>query len=950
MNHIPCSLWNVCSMNNKLPDIMEHIVDRNSEVVFITETWLHSDKNSVTAEVKTYGYQLLHDIRKDREKDRGGGVGIFIKSSIRAKQLPVKHFTSFEHTIVKIPLVRKGTLYLICIYRLQFVATATFIDEVAELFDQYVVPYEDFVIAGDLNLHMETEALYASKFKELICLYDVKQHIVNPTHVKGHTLDLIITPNKEHYISNIRVTEIDLSHHFLIDFNILAQKELPLMKTVTYRCLRDVDMEKFRNDVQERLGALPVTNDLSVKVNDYNSVLKDIVNLNAPMKTSKLKIVEKAPWFDREYSDLRKQRRKAERKYRQTRSDTDKKAYIALRKEAINTSFNKKKDYIRRRLERNPNKSLYSVVNELIDNKKVAVLPNCNSEKELADNFLKFFQEKIEKIRASFTPATRTAAPDNNSYPDIVKLSEFEPATLEEVTEIAKSYRIKCSPDDPVPALLLSSNIETFAPFWLEIINLSLASGSMNGLKSGVLNPLIKELSSLVDTDKYKNYRPVTNLVFVSKLIERVVQKRLEQHMISNRLHSDKNYAYRSKHSAEHLLLKVVNDLYLSFDKNTPSVVVLLDLSAVFDTLDHAKLLFILEHEIGIVGTALRWFESFLTGRTQKVKIGEEYSEVMELLYGVAQGSVLGPPLFKIYIRSLYKFVEPTRFTIEGFADDHQLIKQFVISFQRTALGESIQNLLEHIGKWMKEYFLCLNQGKTKILVLAPPSVQSEIVINGVFLENVCIRFVTSAKNLGVILDNVLSFEQQINKVVKTCYMTIKKLTQIKGFLSQQELQQLVSSDIFSHMDYCNSLYYGINNNLLVKLQRVQNCAARLVSKEKIRPNMMDKVLTDLHWVKVKFRNMYKILLIVHNCLHDNAPNELIGLLQYVDSERTMNLRESNYCNKYGARAFSHVGPKLWNLLPKSIRDVHETENFKKALKSFLMVRGEEFCEWINRK
>ena len=120
--------------------------------------------------------------------------------------------------------------------------------------------------------------------------------------------------------------------------------------------------------------------------------------------------------------------------------------------------------------------------------------------------------------------------------------------------------------------------------------------------------------------------------------------------MVRNRLLSDKNYAYSEKHSTEHLLLKVVNDLYMSFDKNVPSVVVLLDLSAAFDTVDHSKLLDILEHEIGIEGTALRWFESFLVGRTQKVKIGDEYSEEVELEYGVAQGSVLGPPLFKIYI------------------------------------------------------------------------------------------------------------------------------------------------------------------------------------------------------------------------------------------------------------------------------------------------------------
>ena len=153
---------------------------------------------------------------------------------------------------------------------------------------------------------------------------------------------------------------------------------------------------------------------------------------------------------------------------------------------------------------------------------------------------------------------------------------------------------------------------------------------------------------------------------------------------------------------------------------------------------------------------------------------------------------------------------------------------------QQKALGEDIQNLLSHIAIWMNEFFLCLNQGKTKILVIAPPSIQPEIIIRGVFIQNVCIRFVNSAKNLGVILDNELSFECQINKVTKGCYATIKKLSQVKGYLSEEEMKQLVSSYIFQLIDYCNALYYGINANLIMKLQRVQNCAARLVSKFKI--------------------------------------------------------------------------------------------------------------------
>ena len=165
MTSLQSSLWNVCSLNNKLPDLMEHILDRGSDVVFLTETWLQEDKNAITAEIKTYGYRLLHDRRKDREKERGGGVGILVRATLIAKQLSVKHFHSFEHTIVKMPLTRRRTLYLISVYRLQYVAVSTFMEEFPELLDLYTVPYEHFVIAGDFNIHFVTLKLSVPMLK-----------------------------------------------------------------------------------------------------------------------------------------------------------------------------------------------------------------------------------------------------------------------------------------------------------------------------------------------------------------------------------------------------------------------------------------------------------------------------------------------------------------------------------------------------------------------------------------------------------------------------------------------------------------------------------------------------------------------------------------------------------------------------------------------------------------
>ena len=298
-------------------------------------------------------------------------------------------------------------------------------------------------------------------------------------------------------------------------------------------------------------------------------------------------------------------RRKAEKKFRRTGLEADKVMYRALRKNTINSSLIKKKSYVTKKLQDGSAKTLYSVVNQLIDsNKKEVVLPTASSEKELADKFLVFFKEKIEKIRATFTRTSEKANVPQRDFEGQL-LFEFEPTNVEEVREIVMQHEIKCSPEDPVPVKLLSSSIDIFIPFWVDIVNLSLETGDMDGMKSAVVNPLIKELSSIVDTENFKNYRPVSNLLLVSKIVERVVQKRLEEHMTRNRLCSSKNYGYKKAHSTELLLLKVVDDLFTSFDKNIPTVVILSDLSAAFDTVDHKKLLEILEKEIEIRGTAL---------------------------------------------------------------------------------------------------------------------------------------------------------------------------------------------------------------------------------------------------------------------------------------------------------------------------------------------------------
>ncbi|WP_419588267.1 RNA-directed DNA polymerase, partial [Thiolapillus sp.] len=176
-----------------------------------------------------------------------------------------------------------------------------------------------------------------------------------------------------------------------------------------------------------------------------------------------------------------------------------------------------------------------------------------------------------------------------------------------------------------------------------------------------------------LDQDDLKNYRPVSNLSFLSKVAEKLVLSQLSEYLNANQLFSPVQSAYRPNHSTETALVKIVNDLLLALDDGKVSVLTLLDLSAAFDTIDHNILLHRLEHAFGITGTALSWIRSYLSDRDQTVVVNGLKSEPFRLLYGVPQGSVLGPVLFVFYTKPFDDIFDIHSVCHHLFADDTQM-------------------------------------------------------------------------------------------------------------------------------------------------------------------------------------------------------------------------------------------------------------------------------------
>ncbi len=936
-------------MVNKTGVIMEHLLDRDPSIVFISETWLQSDANNVTSLVKDYGYKLLHNRRRNRQKNLGGGVGVLLKQSLDYKHMKYKQYSSFELTVVKIFLTNKKSLTLVCLYRVLFVSITVFLYEIIQLFEILVSSNENIILAGDANVHMDEDNLYSNQFKDILNTFNAIQHVNFPTHIAGHTLDIIITFDNNSCISNIKSSQYDISHHFLVEFDVAVSPNKREYKTIYYRNLKAIDSVSFQQDISSKLS-ISATTTLAINAKSYNEVMTGVLNDHAPMKSKTIKIVPNAPWFDCEYEHLRKLRRKAEKTYRRSGLDADKENYKKLRKQTTDLAYAKKRKFYSDKLEESSNsKSMYSAINKLLDKKQETSLPDAKSDKELADDFLNYFIEKIEKIRLKFHPGIC----DDNVISDTDvkdKLSAFEVATTDEIKQIVLSYGVKCSPDDPIPSVLLKTNLDFFIPIWTRLVNISLAEGSMECMKSAVLLPLIKELDEMIDKDNMKNYRPVSNLLFIGKLVERVVSTRLKKHLDDNNLNISSQYGYKKGHSTETLLINVVNDLLIACDEQMPTIVMLLDLSAAFDTIDQDKLLSILHDEIGINGIALKWFASFLKGRSQKVKIRNAFSAEKDLDYGLPQGSVLGPDLFNIYTRSFHKYMVKSWFNIFGFADDQQLMKSFLPFLQVMALSKDITYCFEMISRWMQEFFLCLNPNKTKILLVVPPSLKDKIVINGIFINNNCVRFVHSAKNLGVILDDTLSFRDQILSTVKSCFNVIRNLSKIKDFLSYDQLRTVISACIFSRLDYCNSLYYGAHSYLLDKLQSVQNSAARLLLRKGGLTNLRSTstCIRRHHWLRIRDRIIFKICLLVHKCLHGIAPSSLSSLLTNCSSSRTMKLANITYKSGFGNRSFSRVGPKMWNLLPIHLRMEKNCIKFKTGLKTYLFDNSDSFYQKLH--
>ena len=942
--------WNARSISNKTVTLLDHVIEHDVDIMFINETWLAENDPVVIGECTPPGYDFINHPRGNN--DEHGGIGVLFKKSLNLTVFPTGFETStFEHIRVA---DKTKSVQFVAVYRptpsaTNGLLTSQFLTEFEQFLDYICTTPGQLVILGDFNVHVDNPNKWDSKrFISTLSTYGFYQHIHGSTHKHGHTLDLVITRLDDNIVQNCLVHPMWYSDHHIIMCSVRYAKPPPMKVVKTSRDFRSLDVDKLNTLLNDRLRTVPVDcDDPSTLCDYYESITSSVLDELCPVVTKEHIIRTRLPWYNSKIHHERRVRRRLERRWRKSRSEDDYNSLIVQKCKLRKLIVDAKCAYYNDKFLCSSTKDMFMTLKSLLNSSSKA-LPSANCDSDLANDFLSFFVDKVEKIRNNMTLSDHAFQADRDckSYmPGFKALSDFE------VAEMIGQMSNKTCILDTFPSWLIKQNLQCLLPIITRIVNSSLLSGIFpHTLKHSVIIPVLKKVS--LDRGELKSYRPVANIKFIAKLIEKAASRQVIQHVGDHDLGEPFQSAYKTHHSTETALLQVRNYILQALDANKAVLLVLLDLSAAFDTIDHDILINRLKTSFGINGSTLAWFRSYLTDRSTQVMVNNEMSRWHILNYSVPQGSIVGPQGFIMYTHPVGDIIRNHDVNFHSYADDTQLFCEFdpKIPGDCERALRKLSCCISDINTWMSQNMLQMNQEKTEFIVFATPCVLKNLPPIQLDVGNTSVLASACVKNLGVMFDSTMSMSNQIGAICKSVNYHIRNLWRIRKFITFDACNHAVRSLVLSRIDYANSLLYGANETDLKRLQRLQNKAARLVFACG-RDQSSSQLLTTLHWLPVKERIRFKILLYVYKSLHGEAPSYLTDCLNlynvsdsFSDGTRRR-LRSSSDVTRlviprtrrrFGDRSFSTIGPRLWNELPANIREAPSTRVFKRLLKTHL--------------
>uniref|UniRef100_A0A3B3HCE9 Reverse transcriptase domain-containing protein n=1 Tax=Oryzias latipes TaxID=8090 RepID=A0A3B3HCE9_ORYLA len=926
---------NVRSLAPKMDMVKIWFTSTEADIVIISETWL--TKSITNEDINVNGYNVY---RTDRPK-KGGGVAIYVKSRFEASTVMSKSIPKqLELLVLNVKLAKSLSITVVGCYRPPS-ATKEALSSLKDLLSR--INYGELLMVGDFNWDWSSTA--SEDFKSLCDSINLSQLISQPTRPntkcpeKSTLIDLILT-NAPHKFSSAGVFCNDLSDHCVVAA--CRDAKIPKCKPriVIRRNFKKFNEQAYRHDLSlvnwERIGLTP---NVELAWSFFKGNFEKIINKHAPMKKFRVKGRDN-PWFTRELSDIIHLRNRAWAKARKTDLARDWSTFRQLRNKC--TSFIKKAKseyYLSVTTEHlnNPQK-FWKVIKSFSVNKSSHDLPSFVLKNSVPvydrTEVLNCFNNHF--ISSGSCSDYKGAA----SVPHSVNSSMFsgEPFTFVPFTvnQVHKALKTLNHRKPPGPDLIEPFSLKMAADFIAQplttLFNLSIETQEIPSIwKSAFVTPHLKGGDPAVLT----NYRPISNLCVLSKILESLVCEQLKEFLYSNELLSTLQSGFRKKHSTITAATKVINDILVALDNKQYCAALFIDLSKAFDTVDHI----VLKQRLisfGLSDHAVSWLTNYMKNRTQCVRQDGLCSEFLNVHTGVPQGSVLGPLLFVMYINNIDQNVSHTN--MHFYADDTII---YCFDPSPTTAVKYLQKAFDTVQHTFLQLKLTVNADKTKLMLFSNSRKTPQGFLTVSTLEGNEIELVHVYKYLGILIDDALSFKPHIENLVRKLKLKLGFLFRNKCCFSFGIKKRLVTATFLSILDYGDLLYMNATAQCLSKIDSVYHAALRFVTNCKASTHHCE-LYSRVGWSSLSTRRFTHWCIFIYKSLLGLLPSYICSLIKLRTVE-SYGLRSNDHLSlavpfartELGKKAFVFSAPSTWNTLQKrwKLKELIPLNIFKSKLK-----------------